>query len=176
MAEKQYNQYNQQPQYGQQPMHAGGNVQMQPTIAMHPNGGNRNAKNLPLNSSGEREWSNGLCSCFGDCGTCCVAWCFPCIVYGQNKTRREHLEQQGFPHPTGGESCGSDCLLHGAITACFGFGWIFQIGERGATRRRYNIEGGGCGDCCSTFWCNPCALTQESREIQQEEESMIPKQ
>jgi hypothetical protein len=27
---------------------------------------------------------------------------------------------------------------------------------------------------CAIFWCNPCALTQESREIELEEESMLP--
>lgn len=30
----------------------------------------RNVKNLPRTGSGEREWSHGLCDCFGDCGTC----------------------------------------------------------------------------------------------------------
>ena len=30
----------------------------------------RNAKNMPRDAAGEREWSNGLCSCMDDCGTC----------------------------------------------------------------------------------------------------------
>ena len=48
--------------YNQQPM---------ATMGMNvPNGGNRNAKNLPFDRNGEREWSNGLCGCGSDCGNC----------------------------------------------------------------------------------------------------------
>ena len=74
--------YNQQPQA----------VPQMTTVS----GGNRNARNLPLDANGERDWSNGLCSCFGDFGTCCVAcWC-PCIVYGQNKVRTAHNRRPSF--------------------------------------------------------------------------------
>ena len=31
--------------------------------------GNRNVKNLPVGADG-RDWSNGLCGCCGDAGTC----------------------------------------------------------------------------------------------------------
>ncbi|KAG8755061.1 hypothetical protein FRC14_004390 [Serendipita sp. 396] len=146
------------------------------TPGMHVGGGggNRNVKNMPYDSNGKRDWSNGTFSCFGDCMTCCVAtWC-PCITYGQNKTRFEHLEQQGYPHPSGGESCGSDCLLHCLLTSCLGAGWVLQIGSREKIRDRYKIEGGLMGDCCLSFCCNPCTLTQESRELEQEEMSMLP--
>jgi hypothetical protein len=35
----------------------------------------RNAKGVPRDSqTNEREWSNGFCSCFGEFGTCCVAY------------------------------------------------------------------------------------------------------
>lgn len=43
--------------------------------------------------------------------------------------------------------------------------------QRGNTRARYNIKGGGLGDCCTAFCCLPCDLTQESREIELEEQS-----
>ncbi|PVG00811.1 PLAC8-domain-containing protein [Serendipita vermifera] len=141
---------------------------------MGSGGGNRNVKNIPFDSKGEREWSNGLCSCFGDCLTCIVAaWC-PCIVFSQNKTRLQHMETQGYPHPEGGESCGSDCMLHCLLTACLGAGWILQIGNREKIRSRYRIEGGTCGDCCVSWCCHSCALTQESRELELEERSMLP--
>jgi hypothetical protein len=39
----------------------------------------RNVKNLPRNANGEREWSNGLCDCCGDCGTCACS--FPFIFF-----------------------------------------------------------------------------------------------
>lgn len=38
-------------------------------------GGNRNPANKPLNANGEREWTHGLCDCFGDCGTCESHFC-----------------------------------------------------------------------------------------------------
>jgi len=134
-------------------------------------GGNRNPENKPYDSKGEREWTNGLCSCFGDCGTCCVAcWC-PCITYNSNKSRRQALEQSGAPHHDGGENCGSDCFLFGLIHCFTSFGWVLEVGARSDTRRRYNIEGGGCGDCMASCCCLPCVLTQESREIEGEETS-----
>ncbi|EDR06888.1 uncharacterized protein LACBIDRAFT_236218 [Laccaria bicolor S238N-H82] len=134
-------------------------------------GGNRNAKNIPVAADG-REWSHGLCDCFGDCGTCVIAWCFPCITYANIKHRYEHLNTKGFPDPQhGGSFCNSDCMLHGCITAFCGMGWIFQMGQRGSIRQRYNIKGGSCGDCCTALCCTPCELTQEARELELEEQS-----
>ncbi|KAA1473151.1 PLAC8-domain-containing protein [Dentipellis sp. KUC8613] len=133
-------------------------------------GGNRNVLNKPYNGNREREWSHGLCSCFGDIGTCCLATWLPCMAYSSNKSRLDYLERNGTPHPTHGEICSGDCVIHGLITLC-GCGWVLQIGVRNNVRNRYAIEGGACGDCMSAFCCAPCELTQESREIQLEEHS-----
>jgi hypothetical protein len=75
-----------------------------PTPQMSVKTSNQNAKNLPYDAEGERDWSNGLLSCFSDLGNCaslsedtrplfhthestcqgCIAlWC-PCIVYSKN--------------------------------------------------------------------------------------------
>ncbi|PPQ97131.1 hypothetical protein CVT26_000616 [Gymnopilus dilepis] len=148
--------------------------QQQPTashgmVVAPGGGGNRNAKNMPVDADG-REWSNGMCSCMGDCGTCMMATFVPCIVYGQNKHRYEHLNSHGTPHPTGGPMCSGSCFTHGLATLC-GVNFIFQMINRGHVRRRYNIKGSGCGDCCAALWCTPCQLTQESRELELEEES-----
>ncbi|KAF9547468.1 PLAC8-domain-containing protein [Agrocybe pediades] len=142
---------------------------------MSVGGGNRNVKNLPMNADG-RAWSHGFCDCFGDCGTCVVACCCPCIVYGQVANRYEHLTQQGFPDPDKGGCCNSACMIHGLLTACLGAGFIMQFMKRGDIRSRYNISGGGCGDCMAAWCCAPCELTQESRELQLEEESFGGKQ
>lgn len=96
------------------------------------------------------------------------------MVYGQNKRRYEHLKDHGIPDPEAGGSCGGDCWVHCLLTSFTGFGWILQIPLRGSVRNRYSIQGGTFGDCCSSFWCNPCALTQESREIELEEKSVMP--
>ncbi|ETW76056.1 hypothetical protein HETIRDRAFT_390466 [Heterobasidion irregulare TC 32-1] len=138
-------------------------------------GGNRNASNKSYGPNGERGWSHGICSCFGDCGTCCLSFWCPCIAYSQNKHRLEHLEQHGAPHPEGGESCTGDCAIH-TLLNCFGCGWVLQIGTRSDVRRRYRIRGSTCGDCCTAFWCQPCELVQDSREIELEEKSFQYKQ
>lgn len=80
---------------------------------------------LPVSTLHSHFYSDCSNRCVIDIG-CVACWC-PCIVYGQNKTRVEHLETQGYPHPEGGDSCGGDCWLHCLLTACVGFGWIVQV-------------------------------------------------
>ncbi|CAK5272335.1 unnamed protein product [Mycena citricolor] len=156
---------NQGPYMSQQPM---------PTMGMQVGaGGNRNAANKPLNSSGKREWSEGLCGCFGACGTFCGACFCPCIYYGKNRQRLAHLTNKGTPHPDGGSCCSGMCWAHCCLTSFGGWGFILQCLNRGDTRERYGIEGGGCGDCCASFWCASCDITQVSREIELEEQSLM---
>ncbi|KAF9524337.1 PLAC8-domain-containing protein [Crepidotus variabilis] len=132
-------------------------------------GGNRNVKNIPIGADG-RDWSNGFCGCLSEPGTCLTATCCPCITYGRLKHRHAHLNQQGTPDPEHGGCCTGDCMIHGVLTSC-GFGWILQMMLRGEIRSRYNISGGACGDCLAAACCMPCQLTQESREIELEEQS-----
>ncbi|KXN84006.1 Cell number regulator 11 [Leucoagaricus sp. SymC.cos] len=149
--------------YGQQP-------QATPGMTIG-GGGNRNAMDLPMDADG-RDWSNGLCDCCNEPGTCMLAWYCPCIVYAKNKHRYEHLNLNGTPDPEkGGDCCSGDCMLHAVITFC-GAGWILQFMQRGNVRSRYNIKGGGCGDCCAAFWCSPCESTQEYQELKLEERSL----
>jgi len=134
-------------------------------------GGNRNAKNLPVEQDG-RAWSNGLCDCCGDAGTCVVSCFCPCIVYSKVKQRYEHLERNGSPDPEhGGGVCSADCMLFCCLNGVLGIGFVLQMFQRGNTRTRYNIKGGALGDCCTALFCMPCDLTQESREIELEEQS-----
>ncbi|KAF8635773.1 hypothetical protein AX17_003860 [Amanita inopinata Kibby_2008] len=150
-------------------------VQPQPTMGMTvAPGGNKNSKNLPYNAEGKREWSHGLCDCFDDCGTCMLSWCCPCMVYSKVKRRAEYLNTHGKPDPEqGGSGCDGDCMLHCCLTGIFGAGWVLQIFNRGVVRNRYNIAGEGFGDCCTACFCTPCELTQESREIELEERSLM---
>jgi len=143
-----------------------------PVMNVNNGGGNRNARNKPFNQAGEREWSNGLCDYFGACGTCCLgAWC-PCILFSKNKSRLQHLERDGTPEPHGGEGVGADCMIYCCLTSLTGFGWVLQISPRAQIRRRYRIAGGNVGDIFVSWCCVPCALTQESREIELEEHSL----
>jgi Cys-rich protein (TIGR01571 family) len=45
------------------------------------------------------------------------------------------------------------------------------MGSRSDIRNRYDIRGEGVEDCLSSLLCRPCALTQERRELELEEES-----
>jgi len=133
-------------------------------------GGNRNVKNCPVGADGKRDWTHGLFSCFGSCGTCCMSVFCPCIVYGKSKQRLSHLKIHGTPLPGGGDTFDGGCCVYCGLNL-FGIGWVLQIGERGDVRDRYGIRGGTCGGCCSIWCCTPCALTQERREIELEESS-----
>ncbi|KAH8085965.1 PLAC8-domain-containing protein [Cristinia sonorae] len=134
-------------------------------------GGNRNALNKSFDKDGKREWSYGLLGCFGDCGTCITSTFCPCIVYSRNKSRIAHFQQNGTPHPNGGEGVGGACAVY-SVLCCVGLSWILQIGTRGDVRGRYSIAGGTFGDCLASCCCTPCELTQEHREIELEEQHM----
>jgi len=145
--------------------------QPQATPGMTIGGGNRNAKNLPMDADG-REWSNGLFDCLNEPGTCVLSWFCPCVIYAQNKQRYEHLNTKGTPDPEhGGSPVSSDCMVHAGITVCCGAGWILQFLQRGNYRSRYNIKGSAVTDCLTAACCHPCELTQEHQELELEERS-----
>jgi len=144
-----------------------------PTMSVNnAGGGNRNALNKPFAADGAREWSYGVFDCFSDASTFVLGWFCPCVVFSQNKTRLEHLDRTGTPHPAGGDGLGGDCVTYGALAVCCGLGWVLQIGTRAATRRRYQLQGDSVSDILCSCFCVPCALTQESREIALEEQSL----
>jgi len=148
-----------------------GNQTSQPGPTMPMQFNPRNPNNLPVKPNGERDWSTSLCAC-SDVGTCFLAWCCPCVVYGQIQTRLSFLTRNNAPHPSGGDGCGSDCMIHGTLTACCGIGWVLQIGQRSAVRARYRIDSNGCADCLCAWCCTPCSLVQEAQEIEQEERAL----
>ncbi len=94
------------------------------------------------------------------CFTVCLACLLPCVVVGQNESRRS------------GSSCCCACAWSTLMCMlCTYFtgavGWAWYLGnERGKTRAALNILGNQCSDCCVHCWCAPCALTQEALELQ----------
>jgi hypothetical protein len=108
-------------------------------------GGNKNALNRAVGPDGHRDWSFGLFDCFDECGVCtsslgltsyiladplslsgcCAVWC-PCVVFGKNKQRLNHLQSRGTPLAGGGESGDGDCAIYGCllIPNC---AWILQV-------------------------------------------------
>jgi len=133
-------------------------------------GGDRNAKELPM-VDGHREWSSGLFTCLEDSITFLFACCLPCTIYSKNKTRYESLQNWGVPHPQGGELVGRGTIMYGVIGCCC-CGGILGMPNRRNIRGRYSIRGGTTSDFLLSCCCAPCALTQESRELELEERSL----
>ncbi|XP_074287362.1 cell number regulator 9-like [Silene latifolia] len=102
------------------------------------------------------EFSTGLCDCFSDCSLCCLTcWC-PCITFG----RIAEIVDKGS------SSCGVSGALYTLIMAFTGCQWVYSCTYRSKLKAQYGMEDNTCGDCCTHFWCEPCALCQEYRELQ----------
>ena len=57
------------------------------------------------------------------------------------------------------------CCVY-ALTANVYLCWIPHFITRKKLREKYNLkEDPSCGDCPTTFFCGPCALCQEAREM-----------
>lgn len=59
----------------------------------------------------------------------------------------------------------TDCLLMCGIMHFTCCGWIYVMIKRKEIRERFGIRGGGCGDCCTTYWCPCCSLIQQDAEV-----------
>jgi len=148
-------------------------ITSQPTARtmMSISSGGPNPRNLPVDEKGQRSWSHGLFDCFGDAGFCCLAtFCTPC-AYGKNKSRLDWLNASGNPHPNQGRIVGTDCGLHFLCASVFGM-WgpaFLQTATHRSVRNRYSIRGNILTDCLTAAFCAPCQLTQEHRELLEEE-------
>lgn len=111
------------------------------------------AQNDALVNQPLRWWKHGLCSCCEECGVCCLATVAPCFVNMENAEMRER------------RSACDTCLVSFMINACTPFYPCYAACERGKTRRLRNIPGNFCEDCLLMTFCQPCALTQEYREL-----------
>ena len=98
-------------------------------------------------------FQHGLFACFDSCGTCCLGtWC-PCILFGRSRARLQNpqLKRGDLPYCSP-SCCGYACVL----IVCPPFQCLFGWMQRGDVRARYDIEGGGCGDCLAHFCCDCC--------------------
>lgn len=86
---------------------------------------------------------------------CLGFWC-PCILFGQNVEDGELINEDG---------CNSAGCAIGWLALTPIFNWLLGGTKRTAMRIKYGIDGNGCDDACTHFWCTSCALAQERREI-----------
>ncbi|XP_076921948.1 protein PLANT CADMIUM RESISTANCE 2-like [Bidens hawaiensis] len=109
------------------------------------------ATDVPSPRVPQTSWSSGLCDCCLDIPNCCLTlWC-PCITFGQIA---EIVDKNN-----------TACGVHGAIytiSCC-----LSSCSNRTKMRRQYRLPEEPTNDCCVHFCCEPCALCQEYRELQQ---------
>ncbi|KAK0450379.1 PLAC8 family-domain-containing protein [Desarmillaria tabescens] len=121
--------------------------------------------------SGKRtKWSRSLFHIWGDLRNCVSACFCPCVAFGQNADRVDHLQRTSNPHPDPfGLCCSDSCCMYVACIPFCGVACGIQAQNRRAVRERYGIEGNIVTDCFASTCCYPCQLTQESRQIALEE-------
>ncbi|XP_003631175.2 protein PLANT CADMIUM RESISTANCE 2 [Vitis vinifera] len=99
-------------------------------------------------------WNTGLCDCCSDVKTCCLTmWC-PCVTFGQIA---EIVDR-------GNTSCFVAATLY-AIVGLSKWGFCLSCFYRTKMRKQFMLEKSPCDDCLVHWFCEPCALCQEHREL-----------
>ncbi len=130
-------------------------------------------------------WSDGVCDCSGDCGSCCAACWVP--PYRWAKTISQ-LNLMGF---------GAACVVYFVpwlltiiayiLSTSSDLGWFLWIAIlshvtlvilscvfRGRIRYTYQIAGDSCEDCCMSCCCTCCAVAQEGRHVDRDHGLLAP--
>ncbi|KAJ4843149.1 hypothetical protein Tsubulata_018576 [Turnera subulata] len=101
-------------------------------------------------------WSTGLCDCFNDFSSCCLTFWCPCITFG----RIAEIVDRGAL------SCAISGGLYTLLVCVTGCGCLYSCIYRAKMRGQFALEESPCADCCVHWCCEPCALCQEYRELQ----------
>ncbi|KAI1755190.1 PLAC8 family-domain-containing protein [Xylaria castorea] len=112
------------------------------------------------------EWQTSLFNC-EPISSCLLGWCCPCLLLGQTSSRIRD------PSSASPELVNSDCAIYTAIQCLSGCGWIYVLAKRSQIRDEFGIKGGGCGDCCTTYWCHCCALIQQDNEVKRRQQARL---
>lgn len=95
------------------------------------------------------KWNTGLCDCLIAPGTCIEGILCPCCLYGKNN---KAVTSENFC-----ESCLCYLLCCPPLQHCR---------TREKLRQKYSLPPSPCNDCCVAFFCGPCGLCQEHREVE----------
>ncbi|KAM0839020.1 hypothetical protein ACQ4PT_060587 [Festuca glaucescens] len=128
-----------------------------------------------LNSN---SWTTGLWGCCDDAGSCCLTLFCPCVAFGriaeivdQGATSKAHTHQNKQEQaiartPTSStKACCASGTLYLALASLTGMGCLYSCCYRSRLRGHYGLKEKPCGDCCVHWFCEPCALCQEYREL-----------
>ncbi|KAM0792810.1 hypothetical protein ACM66B_002576 [Microbotryomycetes sp. NB124-2] len=150
-------------------------VLSQPTMspAMTINVSTRNPSNVQVGADGKRDWSNHICACHERPMLTLAACCCPCSVWAANHSRTKALDKTGEPIKSP-EYVGAFCGMYVIMQQITGVGHIaMQSFSRFKNRERYGIRGSVLEDALWPIFCQPCALVQEAREIEGEEQAVM---
>lgn len=90
-----------------------------------------------------RNWTQGTCGCFDDCGTCvCVTFCIYCAACQMAQDMGEFV-------------CMAFCVPN----------WL--TAARTKVRTQLGIPGSICDDCCMASFCGACTMCQVWREVKE---------
>ena len=135
-------------------------------------------------------WSTGLCHCCDDPANCLVTCMCPCVTFGQiaevvNKGSRckpssnanlcifiEFLKLKCCLLSDGifvfwpfHAACAASGTVYGLLLGFTGLSCLYSCFYRSRLRGQYDLEEAPCVDCLVHFFCEPCALCQEYREL-----------
>lgn len=103
----------------------------------------------PVDYRKTHQWEHGLCGCFDNMTVCCLAWCCPCVAFGQTA-----------------EALGKSCCCYGCLYLCWPMNLCLESHQRKHIRDIRGIPGNCFTDCCLVCWCPVCALSQEMQEVE----------
>ncbi|XP_047064169.1 cell number regulator 2-like [Lolium rigidum] len=109
-----------------------------------------------MSSLNSDSWTTGLLGCCDDAGSCCLTFFCPCVAFG----RIAEIVDQGAT------SCCVSGTLYLALASLTGMGCLYSCCYRSRLRGHYGLKEKPCADCCVHWFCEPCALCQEYRELQ----------
>ncbi|XP_072990936.1 protein PLANT CADMIUM RESISTANCE 1-like [Typha latifolia] len=110
---------------------------------------------LQVQSPGPQLWSTRLCGCSEDCGNFCMTCCCPCVTFG----RIAEIVDRGST------SCCASGTLYGLLECFACFQCVYSCFYRSKLRSQYSLVETPCNDCFVHCCCEPCALSQEYREL-----------
>lgn len=84
-----------------------------------------------------------------------MTWLCPCITFGQIA---EIIDR-------GSSSCGTSGALYALVMLLTGCNCVYSCFYRAKMRSQYGLQEKPCADCPVHFFCEPCALSQEYREL-----------
>jgi Cys-rich protein (TIGR01571 family) len=110
----------------------------------------------PVPRTGPVYWETGLLSCCSGPNCCSNFWCSifcPCCLYGKNYEKMDL-----------GGKCGGCCLFFLLGLLCMD-GCVMGTKLRGKLEQEHGVKHSCWGATCAYMCCMPCALCQDSREI-----------